>query len=58
LKVVALASAGIIGSTWALVRHYTHPPPPMVVTVPLTSAPAPRDADAGAVYEITTESVP
>jgi hypothetical protein len=53
LKVVVLASAGIIGSAWALVRHYTHPPPPMVVTVPVTSAPGVlHDADGGIVYEI------
>ncbi len=52
-KVVVLASAGIIGSAWALVRHYTHPPPPMVVTVPIASAPGVfQDADGGVVYEV------
>jgi hypothetical protein len=59
LKVVLLASAGIAGSTWALVRHYTRPLPPMVVTVPLRPATASAASDdGGALYEISgTETV-
>ena len=59
LKVVLLASAGIVGSTWALVRHYTRPLPPMVVTVTRPAAAArPTSDDGGALYEISgTETV-
>jgi hypothetical protein len=60
MKVVVLASAGVFGSAWALVRHYTHPPPPMVVTMPVRHLPVEaRDGGGGPIYEITgTEPVP
>jgi len=43
-----LAALGIVGATWALVRHYTHPLPPMRVPVPPAAAPT-YDPDAGEI---------
>jgi hypothetical protein len=46
VRFVLLAALGIAGAVWGLVRHYTHPLPPM--RVPVSPAPAPTyDPDAG-----------
>ena len=41
LRAFALAAFAVAGATWALVRYYTHPRPPMVVAVPALDADAP-----------------
>ncbi len=38
----------ILGAAWALLRHYSLTPPPMIVPVPPRTAPT-YDADAGEV---------
>jgi hypothetical protein len=46
LRALLLGAIAIAGAAWALVRHYTHPLPPL--RVPLTPSSAPTyDADAG-----------
>jgi hypothetical protein len=46
LRALLLGTIAIAGAAWALVRHYTHPLPPL--RVPLTPSSAPTyDADAG-----------
>ncbi|HLK37834.1 MAG TPA: hypothetical protein VKU41_13830 [Polyangiaceae bacterium] len=45
VRALILGSIGIAGATWALVRHYTRTPAPMLVPVP--SAAPTYDADAG-----------
>jgi len=46
LRAALFGAIAIAGAAWALVRHYTHPLPPL--RVPLTPSPAPTyDADAG-----------
>jgi hypothetical protein len=48
LRTVLVGLLAIGGATWALVRHYTHTPPPMLVPVPSVPAEAPTyDPDAG-----------
>jgi hypothetical protein len=47
VRTVLIALLAIGGATWALVRHYTHTPPPMRVPVP-RAAPT-YDADAGEI---------
>jgi hypothetical protein len=49
LRVMILASFGIVGSIWALIRHYEHPMLPMTVQVPAREAKATWDAGAGFV---------
>jgi hypothetical protein len=53
LRVVLLASVGVLGSIAALVYHYTHPFMPTHVAVAATAAP--WDAGAGLV-EIDLEN--
>jgi hypothetical protein len=45
LRVLLLASLGLVGSVWALIRHYEHPMRSMRV-----QAPAPQAWDAGAGF--------
>jgi hypothetical protein len=46
IRTAIFGVVAIFGAAWALVRHYTHEPPPL--TVPVTPRPAPTyDADAG-----------
>ena len=40
--------AAILGAAWALLRHYSLTPPPMIVPVPPRTAPT-YDADAGEI---------
>jgi hypothetical protein len=48
VRTVLIGVLAIGGATWALVRHYTHTPPPMRVPVPAVPAEAPTyDPDAG-----------
>jgi hypothetical protein len=49
LRVMLLASIGIVGSIWALIRHYEHPMLPMTVQVPAQQAKSAWDAGAGFV---------
>jgi len=45
VRLILFALVAIAGAAWALVRHYTHPLPPLRVPVP--SAAPTYDADAG-----------
>jgi len=38
LRTFMLAAVAVVASTYALVRYYTHPRPPMVITVPAPSS--------------------
>jgi hypothetical protein len=48
LRLVVLAVGALVFATWALVRHYSRPFPPLVVPRTPSSAPT-YDADAGEI---------
>jgi hypothetical protein len=47
VRLIVFALVAIAGAAWALVRHYTHPLPPL--RVPVTSSAPAYDADAGEI---------
>jgi hypothetical protein len=47
LRVIVLASIGLLASIWALVHHYTHPLMPTHVPLVATAATATPAWDAG-----------
>jgi hypothetical protein len=48
VRTFALGLVAIAGAAWALSRHFTSTPPPMLVHVPPRTAPT-YDADAGEI---------
>jgi hypothetical protein len=48
VRAFAFGVMAILGAAWALVRHYSLTPPPMIVPVPPRAAPT-YDADSGEI---------